>query len=93
MVYVDWLMKHGWIFRGRTIESCHLYADSVGELEDFAEKIGLKRIWLQEGKPYHLCPHFDLTPAKRELAIRFGARAFNGNELSGFLRKDPVVKP
>ncbi len=37
-----------------------------------AERLGLKRTWFQSkpGKPWH--DHYDLTRARRELAIRLG---------------------
>jgi hypothetical protein len=68
-VYVDWLMQHGWVIRGRHTKSCHMFADSVGEIRQFAEKIGLKRSWLQ----FERAIHFDLTPSKRAEAVRAGA--------------------
>jgi hypothetical protein len=50
---------------------CHLTADNLDELIEFAEKIGLKREWLQESR--NGTPHFDLTLNKRKLALRHGA--------------------
>lgn len=68
-VYVDWLCKHGWKMRGRTVESCHLLADTLDELHDFAQKIGLKRSWFQNGS----APHYDLTASRRIEAVKAGA--------------------
>jgi hypothetical protein len=50
---------------------CHLTADNLDELIEFAEKIGLKREWLQESR--NGTPHFDLTLNKRKLALKLGA--------------------
>jgi hypothetical protein len=50
---------------------CHLTADNLDELIEFAEKIGLKREWLQESR--NGTPHFDLTLNKRKLALKQGA--------------------
>jgi len=50
--------------------SCHLTADSVDELHAFARKLRLKREWYQPKSS----PHYDLTPRKRDLALKNGAR-------------------
>lgn len=64
-VYVDKLRDYGW-HRG---PSCHLIADSVEELMEFAVMIGLRREWFQPKSS----PHFDLTVAGRLIAVRHGA--------------------
>lgn len=51
---------------------CHLYADSLEELHEFASRIGMKQEWFQ-GLPDHKFPHYDLTKSRRTLAIRNGA--------------------
>ena len=72
MVYVDTLAR----VTGRTVQrisnwkrSCHLFADSVWELNKFALSIGLKREWLQTG-----FPHYDLTASMRKRAVDAGAK-------------------
>ena len=50
---------------------CHMWADSVEELVEFALTIGLKRAWLQNKKGRF--PHFDLVPTYRRRAIANGA--------------------
>jgi hypothetical protein len=42
----------------------------VDELHAFALRIGLKRSWFQ-AHPLH--PHYDMTPARREIALLTGA--------------------
>ena len=68
-VYVDamtpCLPNKNWNFH----ESCHLFADTEGELHRFADKIGLKRRWFQAGR----LDHYDLSPRMRERAVTFGA--------------------
>ncbi|MGD9563902.1 MAG: DUF4031 domain-containing protein [Pyrinomonadaceae bacterium] len=64
-VYVDDLHDHGW-HRG---PSCHLIADSVEELIEFAVSIGLRAEWFQPKSS----PHFDLTAEARAVAVRHGA--------------------
>ncbi len=50
--------------------SCHLFAESEAELMTFARQLGLRPEWLHDSKGFR---HFDLTPAKRERAVRMGA--------------------
>lgn len=64
-VYVDNLRDYGW----RHGPSCHLIADSVDELIEFAESMGLHREWFQPKST----PHFDLTAGGRATAIEHGA--------------------
>lgn len=49
---------------------CHLVADSLPELHEFAISIGLKRAWFQEKSAF---PHYDVTVSVRDRAIRQGA--------------------
>jgi hypothetical protein len=54
---------------------CHMFADTpqqLEELHEFARKIGCRRGWFQDGNEYF--PHYDLTSARREMAIRAGAQ-------------------
>ena len=63
--YVDNLRDYGW----RHGPSCHLIADSVDELIEFAGSIGLRPEWFQSKSS----PHFDLTSDGRRAAIEKGA--------------------
>ena len=65
MVYVDTLAEAKWKWG----KSCHLFADSIDELHEFARAIGLKREWFQKG-----FPHYDLTTAMRKKAVSAGAQ-------------------
>jgi hypothetical protein len=47
-----------------------MMADTLEELHEMADKIGLKRSWFQ-GKAS--TPHYDLIESKRELALKNGA--------------------
>jgi len=51
---------------------CHLFADDddLEALHLFALSLGLKRSYFQD---HRLLRHYDLTPAKRALAINLGA--------------------
>lgn len=63
--YVDRLRDYGW----RHGPSCHLIADSVDELIEFAVRIGMRREWYQPRSS----PHFDLTVELRAHALIHGA--------------------
>ena len=73
-VYVDPLVNNGWVLYGKLVHSCHMWADMPEELHALAARIGLKREWAQE-KGSVL--HYDLTPSKREAALKEGAVALS----------------
>lgn len=61
---------------------CHMWPSEVsaaGEaaLHEMAAEIGMKRSWFQETQSAGVgrFPHYDLTPGKRAMAIRAGAKA------------------
>lgn len=64
---------------------CHLWADNLYELLDFAKKIGLKKEWLQS---HALIEHFDLVPSFREKAIKKGAKELSFKEYMYQKRKE-----
>jgi hypothetical protein len=64
-VYVDSMRDYGW----RHGPSCHMIADSVDELMEFALAMGLHHEWFQEKST----PHFDLTADGRAQAVAMGA--------------------
>lgn len=64
-VYVD-NVRIRW--RGRIW--CHLVADELTELHEFAKRLGLRREWFQENASY---PHYDVTVESRDLALTLGA--------------------
>jgi Protein of unknown function (DUF4031) len=78
-VYVDKLVDYSW----RHGPSCHLIADNVEELIAFAVQIGLRPEWFQPRSS----PHFDLTAAGREVALRHGAIELNNRELVAKIRE------
>jgi len=64
-IYVD-NARIKWIGK----EWCHLVADTLDELHDFAKLLGLKRSWYQQSASY---PHYDVTVSIRQKAIQLGA--------------------
>ena len=73
-VYVDQVRRHPsglW---------SHMMCDGdLAELHVMAAKIGMPRRWFQHQKPRYL--HYDVRPAKRLLAIKYGAKAVDRHEL------------
>ncbi len=51
------------------MKMCHMLADSVAELLEMADKIGVDRKWFQALSH----PHFDIALSKRALAVANGA--------------------
>lgn len=78
-VYVDGLRDYGW----RHGPSCHLIADSVAELIEFAESMGLQREWFQAKST----PHFDLTAGGRDAAVALGAIELTNRQLIAKIRE------
>ena len=78
-VYVDNLRDYGW----RHGPSCHLVADSVEELIEFAVGMGMRREWFQPKST----PHFDLTAEGRSLAIEHGAIELDQREFVKKIRE------
>jgi hypothetical protein len=78
-VYVDKLADYQW----KHGPSCHLIADSIDELIEFAVSIGLRAEWFQPKSS----PHFDLTAEGRAAAVRNGAIELSNRELVAKLRE------
>lgn len=58
----------------------HMLADSTQELLEMADKIGVNRKWIQ-GKGT-IKEHFDICLAKKQLAIKHGAKTVDMRTLS-----------
>jgi len=69
-VYVDEIVQWPTKIRCFKNGSCHLTADTLEELHAMAQKIGMRREWFQD---HPRAPHYDLTPSKRERALKEGA--------------------
>lgn len=64
-------------------ESAHLIADTLDELHEFAQGIGLRREWFQP-KSF---PHYDLTPGRHRKALQRGAKLVDRRELVAVMRR------
>lgn len=60
----------------RRMIMCHMVADTLEELHEMADKIGLNRAWYQD----HRLPHYDLSITKRAEAISNGAKPITSRE-------------
>jgi Protein of unknown function (DUF4031) len=78
-VYVDKLVDYSW----RHGPSCHLIADSVAELKEFAVRLGMREEWFQPKSS----PHFDLTAEGRKIAVENGAIELNNREFVAKIRE------
>lgn len=86
-IYVDAPTTYPWVtLRYKTFS--HMWSDeSADELHAMAARLGLRRAWYQE-KAGPLSPpkmklfrnHYDVTPPKRTLALRYGAVAMEGRD-------------
>jgi hypothetical protein len=70
-VYVDHAFSAGdW---GHWTGGGHMTGDTLEELHELASRIGMRQEWFQAkpGRPEN--DHYDLTRARRELALELGA--------------------
>lgn len=82
-VYVDRLAQRGMRYRGQTVRSCHLLADTDEEPHTFAARLGMQRRWAHQGSALH----YDLMAGKRALAVRLGAQEVSDGELVDLVRR------
>jgi hypothetical protein len=77
-VYVDEAKNK---FRG--MKMCHMMADTVEELHEMADVIGLERRWYQPKSS----PHYDVCLSKRKEALANGAEKMDTKKLVELVRK------
>lgn len=78
-VYVD---NYSASYRGMSMS--HMVADTLTELHQMAEQLGLKRSWFQDkGRS----PHYDVCKTKRDRAIGLGAKLVSSRDLVLVLRR------
>ncbi len=87
MVYVDEMVNNLWKLRGKIVKNCHMWSDkSTAELVDFAERIGLKKNWIQRSRRGIV--HFDLVERLRKKAVQSGATPLKNREAYEMWRKN-----
>ena len=83
-VYVDPLTTVEPTAKWKWTQACHMFADSVDELDKLALSIGLFPEWRQNSNLGGFV-HYDLTASKRKKAIAAGARQLDSRETGRFL--------
>lgn len=63
---------------------CHMLADTTAELLAMADKIGVRRKWIQKAGTHQ--EHFDIAKSKRALAVQHGAVEIDRQGLVDILR-------
>lgn len=69
---------------------CHMLADSTSELLGMAMKIGVSSRWIQSQGTYK--EHFDISLAKRALAVRYGAIEITQRRSGELVREKRLAK-
>ncbi len=86
-VYVDQMMatvpSRKWPFK----HSCHLYADDLVELHQFAERLSLRPEWFQPKEETGL-DHYDLVTSRRKRAVKLGAQIHGFHEAADFMAQN-----
>ena len=77
-VYVDDMRA-----RFGRMKMCHMIADSVEELHQMADTIGVARKWFQKSS----WSHYDIALSKRALAVAAGAREITWRETGRLIRE------
>ena len=77
-VYVDEA-----IFPFRGMLMCHMVADTLGELHEMADQLGIKRAWFQPTS----FPHYDLHEPARARALELGAVEISRRQIALFMRR------
>lgn len=62
---------------------CHMIADTLDELHEMADAIGMRREWFQPRS----FPHYDLSLSRRALAVGRGAVECDRAEFVGHMRR------
>lgn len=74
-VYVDDMFRQATVPNGaRSVTSawCHMQADTREELDEMADRIGLRRSWIQHPND-DVRRHYDVTRTRRAAAVAAGA--------------------
>lgn len=85
-VYVDDMAA-----KFRRMKMCHMVADTTDELLAMADKIGVRRKWLQATGTHR--EHFDICMSKRAKAVAAGAIEVTQRELALKCRSKLAMQP
>lgn len=78
-VYVDKAQN-----KFRRMNMCHMIGDTLEELHEMADRIGIKREWFQEDAS---TPHYDLSKTRRKLALEAGAIELDRKEFVAVIQR------
>lgn len=68
-------------------DGTHLVSDTLEELHEFAQRIGLRREWFQT-LPKHKFPHYDIIADwRKEIALKSGAKKVMPSEVLEISKK------
>lgn len=68
----------------RNMVMCHMIADTLEELHDMADKIGMRREWFQDKASF---PHYDVPLFRKKKALEFGAIEVDRREIVRIMRR------
>lgn len=75
----------------RSMQMSHMVADTTAELLAMCRAIGVNTKWIQKaGSPDE---HFDICKAKRDLAIRAGAKTITTRDVAEIMRSRRIAAP
>lgn len=66
----------------------HMFADSIEELHEMADSIGINRKWFQNKPGF---PHYDIAKSKKARAIELGAKEVTPREMVEIVRRFRVA--
>ena len=69
----------------RRMKMCHMLADTLDELHEMADKIGVARRHFQADAS---ASHYDICKSKRARAVKYGAIEINRHEVGELLRRN-----
>lgn len=85
-VYVDDMYRYPMGRFGR-MKMSHMFADTVEELNEMADKIGVDRKWIQYADMWKGYIHYDIAMSCRAKAISYGAVPITLRQMSEMTMK------
>ena len=73
----------------RRMIMCHMIADTLDELHEMANKIGMRLEWFQPNS----FPHYDVCLMRKKHAIEYGAIEVSRRELALIMREIRAKQP
>ena len=77
------------VYKYRRMIMCHMLADTLHELHEMADKIGIQRKWFQEDASTE---HYDICKSKRNIAIKNGAIEIDRRQTVALIRRLRIAK-